>query len=79
MFAAEVAGCRQSAPQRIQLTLPAVCFSPTSLEPQDQCQAAAPDNPSHHLFDHGALTGLVDAVSDAPDVAANDWPRTLAR
>ena len=41
----------QSAPQRIQLTLPAVCFSPTSLQPKDQCQAAAPDNPRHHRLD----------------------------
>ena len=32
-----------------------------------------------HLFDHRALTRLVDAVSGAPDVAANDWPRLLAR
>ena len=27
------------------------------------------------LFDRGALTRLVDDVSSAPDVAANDWPR----
>lgn len=31
------------------------------------------------LFDRGALTRLVDDVSGAPDVAANDWPRTPAR
>jgi imidazolonepropionase-like amidohydrolase len=31
------------------------------------------------LFDRVALTRLVDEVSDAPDVAANDWPRTSAR
>ena len=31
------------------------------------------------LFDHRALTRLVDEVSGAPDVAANDWPRTPAR
>jgi imidazolonepropionase-like amidohydrolase len=30
------------------------------------------------LFDRGALTRLVDQVSVAPDVAANDWPRTPA-
>jgi len=31
------------------------------------------------LFDRAALTRLVDEVSHAPDVAANDWPRTPAR
>jgi imidazolonepropionase-like amidohydrolase len=31
------------------------------------------------LFDHTALTRLIDDVSRAPDVAANDWPRTPAR
>ena len=31
------------------------------------------------LFDRGALARLVDEVSGAPDVAANDWPRTPAR
>jgi hypothetical protein len=28
------------------------------------------------LFDREALRRLVDDVSSAPDVAANDWPRT---
>ncbi len=31
------------------------------------------------LFDRRALTRLVDEVSDAPDVVANDWPRMPAR
>jgi imidazolonepropionase-like amidohydrolase len=31
------------------------------------------------LVDRAALTRLVDEVSGAPDVAANDWPRTPAR
>ena len=31
------------------------------------------------LFDRAALTRLVDEVSGAPDIAANDWPRTPAR
>ena len=31
------------------------------------------------LFDREALTGLVDEVSAAPDIAANDWPRTSTR
>jgi hypothetical protein len=31
------------------------------------------------LFDRTALTRLVDDVSAAPDVAANDWLRTHAR
>ena len=31
------------------------------------------------LFDRAALTRLVDDVSRAADVAANDWPRTPAR
>ena len=31
------------------------------------------------LFDQGELTRLVDEVSAAPDVAANDWPRAPAR
>jgi imidazolonepropionase-like amidohydrolase len=31
------------------------------------------------LFDRAALERLVDEMADAPDVAANDWPRTPTR